>query len=145
MKTAWDRFIPKVEITEGCWNWLAAKGGRQGHAIFVDENDKHASAYRWLWEQMYGPLPKDIELDHLCRNPSCVNPDHLEPVTRKTNQRRGFGFAGLRSRQTHCIRGHEFNAENTHIAANGTRHCKPCNRLGNRRRRAKRLCGTVSA
>ena len=48
-------------------------------------------AHRAMYEQEVGPIPEGMELDHLCRQTKCIRPDHLEPVTRATNLRRGSG------------------------------------------------------
>lgn len=46
-------------------------------------------AHRRSYEQSIGEIPPGLEIDHLCRNRKCVNPQHMEPVTRATNTRRG--------------------------------------------------------
>lgn len=46
------------------------------------------SAHRVAWELDRGPIPAGLQIDHLCRNPACINPDHLEPVTQLENLRR---------------------------------------------------------
>lgn len=48
-------------------------------------------AHRAMYEQVIGPIPEGMDLDHLCRQPRCINPDHLEPVTRAKNLQRGNG------------------------------------------------------
>jgi hypothetical protein len=48
-------------------------------------------AHRLFYEERYGPIPEGHQLDHLCRQPACVNPAHLEPVTQTENIRRGAG------------------------------------------------------
>jgi hypothetical protein len=92
-----------------------------------------------LWEHLVGPVPDGLELDHLCRNPGCVNPDHLEPVTHKENMLRGFNPSATNARKTHCHKGHFFDAENTYIATTGARRCRTCLRelQRNWRRRQK--------
>lgn len=71
----------------GCWVWNGAKSplgyGR------VSRDGRWQEAHRVVYEDLRGPIPKGLSLDHLCRNPSCVNPDHLEPVTHRENLRRG--------------------------------------------------------
>lgn len=85
-------------------------------------------AHRLAYEMLIGPIPLSLVLDHLCRNPSCVNPHHLEPVTNRENIRRGDGWAGLNARKTHCKRGHPLSGENLYETPKG-RHCKSCQRV----------------
>lgn len=73
------------EIT-GCWNWQLHKNDRG----YGDKwcNNTQIKAHRYMYELHKGPIPEGLQLDHLCKNPSCVNPDHLEPVTAAENTRR---------------------------------------------------------
>jgi len=132
------KFVPVTET--GCWIWLqylAPNGyGRVGWKGRIEW------AHRVAYQEIHGPIPPGLQIDHLCRNRACVNPDHLEPVTSRTNVRRGNGFAGRRARQTHCIHGHEFTPENT--APHGRdgrahvgRYCRTCHRLRMRAYRAE--------
>ena len=81
-------------------------------------------AYRLAYEITKGPVPKGLEIDHLCRNRACLNPFHLEAVTRRVNVLRGFGACGNNARKTHCKFGHEF----TTIEESGRtrRRCMVC-------------------
>ena len=82
-----DRFWKKViKQASGCWEWQAAT--TRGYGVFWD-GSRLVYAHRWLREQMVGPIPEDLVIDHLCRNPLCVNPEHTEPVTRAVNTERG--------------------------------------------------------
>jgi Holliday junction resolvase len=69
----------------GCWLWQ--KGTVDGYGR-CRRGDQIVMAHRWYYEQAQGPIPEGLELDHLCRVRACVNPDHLEPVTREENIRR---------------------------------------------------------
>lgn len=70
-----------------CWVWQMATNAK-GYGRFT-WNGRLGQAHRYFYERRFGPLDPGLELDHLCRNHSCVNPDHLEPVTRAENARRG--------------------------------------------------------
>lgn len=61
-------------------------------------------------------------VDHLCRNPACVNPSHLEIVTGRENTLRGVGPTAINARKTHCIRGHELSGDNLYVRKCG---CEP--------------------
>jgi HNH endonuclease len=79
-----ERFWEKVEQGEGCWLWTGAID--RGYGQFVWNGRKRA--HRVAYELIIGPIPEGLELDHLCRNKSCVRPEHLEPVTKAENIRR---------------------------------------------------------
>jgi len=113
-----------VEKTISCWNWLAFKN-HDGYGSFR-YNGRMMLAYHFPYELIKGKIPQELELDHLCRNRACVNPDHLQAVSKSQNQRRGFGITGINARKTHCKNGHEFSKENTYIKLNNGRVCKIC-------------------
>ena len=100
------------EPNSGCWLWDAYQmEGGYGQVYF---NGGPRLAHRVVYQMLKGPLPVGKpHIDHLCRNHSCVNPDHLEPVTNKENLHRGEHFMAKQARQTHCKHGHIFDAHNT--------------------------------
>lgn len=126
MERMWARITEQPGPTGGppCWIYSGDDAGNGYQRIKV--NGKRHMAHRWMWEQTYGPIAAGLELDHLCRNPPCCNPAHLEPVTRKVNSDRGFSPWGINARKTHCKHGHEFTPENTYRHTNGGRMCKAC-------------------
>lgn len=128
-----ERFWAKVEKTDSCWVWTAATYPN-GYGEFGIEG-RTCLVHRVAWELLVGPIPDGLDLDHLCRNRLCVNPDHLEPVTRRENLLRGETIPAFHAAQTHCVHGHEFTPDNTHIERNGSRRCLRCARLHRWRRR----------
>jgi len=70
-----------------CWIWQRGKN-QYGYGTKY-AHPKKMLAHRWLYEMSNGPMPKGRDLDHLCRNPACVRPDHMEPVPHCVNIRRG--------------------------------------------------------
>jgi hypothetical protein len=130
-RSAAERFWPRVRKTASCWIWEGSR--RRGYGQF-SFNGRPVAAYRWAYEALRGPVPAGMELDHLCRNPSCVNPDHMEPVSHRENVLRGDAPTARHARKTHCKRGHPFDEANTHVARDGSRTCRICAREGNRRR-----------
>ena len=133
------RFWAKVAKTDSCWIWIAAldkkgygmfsKGGRLGMMF----------AHRFSYELHKGAIPEGTEIDHLCRNPRCVNPDHLEAVSHQENLRRGKGSEVIKQkfmRRTHCKRGHELTSRNTRIVSEAgylRRKCRKCESQASRR------------
>jgi hypothetical protein len=102
----WDK-VYKAEDTH--WYWTASVNP-SGHAgeFYVSRDLGYQKAYRWSYEQAYGKIPDGLVIDHLCRVPSCVRPDHLEAVTLEENVMRGHGVCAKYARQTVCPHGHAF-------------------------------------
>ena len=125
-----------------CWVWRGAIHG--GYGNFSVGQGRFQGAHRVAYELLVGPVPDT--LDHLCRNPACVNPAHLEPVTNRENILRGTGFAATYAKATHCKSGHEFTLENTayRTRPEGGRCCRTCRQQHNQRtterRRLARSC-----
>lgn len=123
-----ERFWPRVRKTGTCWLWM---GGctPEGYGMFKAE--KQMGAHRYAYELLVGPIPPGLQLDHLCRVPRCVNPDHLEPVTNRENSLRGTSPLAQNARKSHCPQGHPYDEENTYHY-DGERHCRECGRIRNR-------------
>jgi hypothetical protein len=82
-----ERFWEKVDKSGECWIWLGSKNSK-GYGTFMYEKPKRVGAHRFAYEDQVGPIPEGLTIDHLCWNPSCVRPSHLEPVTQAENNRR---------------------------------------------------------
>lgn len=114
------------EPNSGCWLWSGAISNRSYGSIFYE--GRMQKAHRVTWTLRNGPIPEGLELDHLCRTRSCCNPDHLEPVTREENLRRGEHKNGKQGVEN-CPLGHPYSPENTMIRKEtGWRTCRTCAR-----------------
>lgn len=124
-----DRFWAKVKRGEGCWEWTAYKDPLGYGRLTVNRESWLAHRRSWVLSGRTFPQDRPM-LDHLCRNPSCVRPDHLEPVTMQENIKRGRpSSADLRRAATHCKHGHPFSGENTYRSpTTGLRSCRTCRR-----------------
>lgn len=119
-----ERFWQKVRKTDDCWVWAGCTNN-QGYGQLWN-GKKTMRAHRLAYELHVGEIPAGLEIDHLCRNTSCVNPSHLEAVTHQENIRRGCSL----KRGMYCKRGHLFTDDNVYFSKNqyGTvrRKCKTC-------------------
>lgn len=118
-----ERFWAKVDKSGDCWIWTGYLTPR-GYGTYTfgsGPNAMWASTHRLAYELLVGPIPDGLELDHLCRNPPCCNPAHLEPVTGAENMRR--------TRKIRCIRGHLQEGDNVYVSPRGARQCRECMNL----------------
>lgn len=125
------------EPNSGCWLWT---GGTTtaGYGIFLKDG-KSTTAHRASYELFVGEIPEGFDVDHLCRVRCCVNPDHLEAVTRKENLIRSPNtFSSIHSKKTHCPRGHPYEGDNLYLnPANGDRQCVTCRTFHGKNRTRK--------
>lgn len=112
-----------------CWNWIG--GITEGYGIAWYKG-KSWRAMRIIYILLKGDIPEGLQLDHLCRNTICVNPEHLEPVTSRENTLRGNSPARFNSEKIYCIKGHSLKGKNLHIGKpnkyhpRGQRYCVKC-------------------
>ena len=139
----------RIQRTNGCWPWAGpVQSNGYGLANLRDGGVlRRVGAHRAVYELLVGPIPADRTLDHGCHNKDlscaggdscrhrrCVNPSHLEPVSRGENSRRGRGTPAVNLSKSICLRGHEYD----HVDSRGWRKCSACIELNSvaRRRRA---------
>ena len=115
-------FWAKVQERGGCWEYPR---NQNGYGLFSFKR-RTLPAHRFAYEDMVAEIPDGLVLDHLCRNRSCVRPDHLDPVPHAENVRRGVGPTAQNHKKTHCVNGHEFTPDNTYPKAGGGRNCVVC-------------------
>ena len=122
MKAVEDRFDEKyiTEPNSGCWLWTGWTRGK-GYGVFTVDG-VHVPAHRFSYERWVGKIPSGAVIDHLCRVPFCVNPQHLEAVTNQENVKRGALL------KTHCPQGHPYSGDNLYLYNGRHRQCKTCRR-----------------
>ena len=124
----------------GCWEF---KGYVMptGYGQVWDGKHRNAMAHRAVFEVVMGAIPDGLHLDHICRNTICVNPEHLEPVTRAENVMRGEGPAARIARTGKCLRGHDLVDGNLYIHPGkaGRRECLTCRRMREATRKQREL------
>ena len=116
-----ERFEQKIKVDpiSGCHVWTGYKD-KKGYSFFRVSTSLTMRGHKFSFLQAKGEIPKGLEIDHLCRNRGCVNPDHLEAVTHRVNVERGFGVGVINAAKMHCPIGHELTGDK------GKRRCKIC-------------------
>lgn len=123
-----QRFWSLVDPSGDCWIWKAAKD-RLGYGSWSGKTPREigeSRPHRIAWTILVGPIPIGYWIDHLCRNPSCCNPDHLEPVPPRVNIQRGKNVG--RPLAAHCRLGHPLAGANLYVKPSGERQCRICKR-----------------
>lgn len=129
----WQRISPCPNT--GCWFWDGATDIKGYGCTGVKRT---TGAHRLAFMLLRGEIAPDKQLDHLCRVPCCVNPDHLEPVSISENVKRGVGPAmrvAYCKAITSCPQGHEYTPTNTRYSKKRERSCRTCERHRARNRR----------
>lgn len=120
-------------LANGCIEWTGAVDRRDGYGRFYDGSGNTRTAYGFAWSYYCGEVPKDMVLDHECRNRKCVNVDHLRPVSNTFNVMSGVGVTAINAWKTHCKRGHPLDGENLYVTPTGGRDCRTCRQQSSQR------------
>lgn len=110
------QIIPHISFAGDCWLWQLSKD-KDGYGDWRAASER--KVHRLMWEIHHGKILETLEIDHCCTNRHCCNPLHLDVVTHAENMRR------IRSRRTHCKRGHAV-AEHTYVSSKGQHMCRKC-------------------
>lgn len=114
------RFMAKIEQTNSCHIWKGPLD-KDGYGTFFLRK-LNRRAHRVAWFMLHGPIPEGMVVNHTCRNPSCVNPQHLNVVTTRENALKdSTSLPYLNSQKTHCKNGHPFDR-----AYGRQRYCSIC-------------------
>lgn len=130
----WASIDRSGDTSGDCWVWTGSRTSEGYGRLLVF--GVHYTAHRVSYELHHGPIPDGLVLDHLCRNVSCVNPDHLEPVTDAENVLRGEGSPARNARKTYCKRGHPLDAKRV------CRVCRHADQVTYRERRRRAQAAT---
>jgi hypothetical protein len=119
-----QRFGEKVWVADNdeCWPWMAYVTP-YGYGEMGTNRGGSVKAHRFMYELFFGEIPEGMEIDHLCHNRICVNPFHLEVVTRYENNMRGESWMAKNKRKEIAKCGHPLA-----LTYGGTRRCIPCYR-----------------
>ena len=120
-------FYDRIKFNEQtwCWDWQGEiTWGKYGR---ISIRRKRVLVHRFSYELFKGKIPDGLEIDHLCRNRKCCNPQHLEAVTRSTNLSRGHNH---NRDKNHCPQGHPYSGKNMITRKNGSRECRQCTKVG---------------
>lgn len=122
-----------VSNANGCILWRGSVN-RWGYG-YMSVQGKLAAVHRLAYMLAFGPVPPGLSVLHSCDTPACINPAHLREGTDADNHRDTLDRRRhKKANQTHCVRGHPFDEENTYVW-NNHRNCRACNRVASGRRR----------
>ncbi len=129
---------------DGCWSWVGHLVNGYAKMTLYEPKKHNVRVHRWMWERVNGSIPPGFECHHTCGNRVCVNPSHMELLTKKEHVSRhggrraailrsqGLAVAAWRVRplKTHCVWGHPLSGDNLYIRPSrpSQRNCMACRR-----------------
>lgn len=133
-----DRLWSRVRFDFDHWLWTGPVH-EDGYGRFCWRN-RRRPVNRVVYEMEVGAIPPGrwVYVVAACGIRACIYPPHLEAIPRREALRRGKGFPGRQSHQTHCTHGHLFDAANTYVERGTHRRCRTCARLRQQARRDRR-------
>ncbi len=137
------RLEEKVQWVGDCLEWTGNLNQMSYGRIWIGQRTSYR-AHRAAYAVAHGGIPDGMVIDHLCRNPKCCNPDHLEAVPPRENVRRGVGASAKNARKTHCVNGHPYGGEDTFMEGS-RRKCRICERARSAKRVAIRRAERAEA
>ena len=138
VQSAKGRFIDKIDFNGSipahdpnlgpCWVWLGGQRNKEHNYGGFWAFGRGWLAHRFSYQLWRGLIPGDLVVDHVCANPYCVAPHHLQVTDRSTNSKYSDGSGKLPLDRSHCPAGHEYTEANTYRgpAPNTYRRCKTC-------------------
>jgi len=104
----WESISKRLIVRSGCWGYTAKPGTGNYHSYAIYQNGRRISArlHRIVYGFLVGPIGPELQLDHLCRERSCLNPWHCEAVPQKENILRGLCPTAVNAAKVNCIKGH---------------------------------------
>ena len=137
------KLLQKTDRTGECWVYLGQTSKRYAEIRIANAR---LGIHRWSYTHYHGDIPYGHQVDHICRNTKCWNPDHLRVLSKIENERSNW-VAERHKARTHCNHGHPFDATNTDYRPDGYRRCKTCHAANSvaQYRRNKGVSSCISA
>jgi hypothetical protein len=135
------RLLAKIEHVADCWQWTGAKQPTGYGSLW--NGARPEQAHRISFRLYKGEIPKGCEIDHLCRNRGCVNPEHLRAVPHRENMRVSDTVMGRNAAKMFCKKGHPLAGTNLYVSPKGSRQCRECLRMHARNAKARRRQCTI--